>query len=148
MSQEENKTNPSKQNQALIRYVAILFGVAFIMVLVSFLMSVHGNREDLSQITQSANSALVRAEELQNANRLLTEENQTLKQQIQAIASNTADGEKQVVEAYELLTRALAAREAGNQQELLELLEELETKHLLLSDAGQELYQGLLDQAE
>ena len=148
MSQEETKGCPAKQNQALIRYLAVLFGVAFVMVLVSFLVSIHGSRDDLSQLTQSANSALTRAEQLQDANRLLTEENEALKQQVQAVAADSVDAEKQVVEAYELLTRAVAARDAGDMEEVQSLLEDLEAGVRLLSEAGQEVYAGLVEDCE
>mgnify|MGYP000559070395 FL=1 len=54
------------RNKALMTYIAILFGVAFVLVLFSFLMQQKDSRQTISELNQNANNALSRAEQLQD----------------------------------------------------------------------------------
>ena len=71
----EKPTSPNR-NRALMTYIAFLFGVAFVLVLLSFLIQQKDSRQTISELNQNANSALSRAEQLQDNNRELLEANQ------------------------------------------------------------------------
>jgi len=69
MNDEHQKPSglDEKKKSALIHYVAILFIVAFIIVLISMLGTMRDSREDISALTQSSVSALQKAEQLQKS---------------------------------------------------------------------------------
>lgn len=73
---EEAKQPPANRNRALMTYIAFLFGVAFVLVLLSFLIQ----QKDISELNKNASSALSRAEQLQDDNRELSEANLTLQE--------------------------------------------------------------------
>lgn len=76
--------NPNRA-QALIRYVAILFAVAFLLVLFSFIVSMRDSKQTISELNKDANSSLARAEQLQDENRQLQEEKAELEDKIQEL---------------------------------------------------------------
>ena len=67
-----------KRKQSLLRYIAIMFVVAFVLVLISLV----GQTRSIGKLSQSSASALQRAEELQNTNRELTEQIRELETQL------------------------------------------------------------------
>lgn len=67
-----------KRKQSLLRYIAIMFVVAFVLVLVSLV----GQTRSIGQLSESSASALQRAEELQNTNRELTAQIENLEAQL------------------------------------------------------------------
>lgn len=89
---EESKAGLSDQKKtALLRYMAVLFGVAFLLVLLSLLIQMRDSNETISTLSQSKAGALERAELLQNENQKLTEQNQTLSEQTAALEAQVAD---------------------------------------------------------
>lgn len=74
----ENAVLSERKKTALLRYMSILFGVAFLLVLLSFLIQARDSRETISDLNQSNASALQNAVQLQNENRALLEENQKI----------------------------------------------------------------------
>ena len=82
--QQEPERTPSQasRNNALLRYISILFCAVFLLVALSFLRQLRNSQETISQLNQNASSALSKAEQLQDENRALTEKNQELNGQI------------------------------------------------------------------
>ncbi len=82
-AQEEDKTalSTGKRN-ALLRYMAILFGVAFLLVLLSFLIQMRDSRDTISDLHESNASALQNALQLQEENQALTAANAKLTERI------------------------------------------------------------------
>ncbi len=109
-----------KRNWALFRYIAIMFTVAFILVLLSLYLTTHRNsQQTISQLNQNANSALVRAEQLQNDNRELTETNLTLQEALTQMEADLAAAQERLTTQEEIID----AKTSENQ----ELLKENET---------------------
>ena len=85
---EENKNQPEKsglddkKKTALLRYMSILFAVAFLLVLYSMLAQMRNSQSTISELNQSSASALQKAELLQEENRTLEEKNAGLQQQL------------------------------------------------------------------
>lgn len=79
----EEKKPPKVRQRALITYIALLFGVAFVLVLLSFL----AQQRDISKMNQNTNNALSRAEQLQDDNRELRENNTALQNQLTDVLS-------------------------------------------------------------
>lgn len=93
-----------KRNWALFRYIAIMFGVAFILVFMSLYFTTRrDSQQTISQLSQNANSALARAEQLQNDNRELTETNLALQKELNhleealATAQDTATSQEETI---------------------------------------------------
>lgn len=86
MNEETNQIQPEKsgldenRKSALLRYVAIMFAVAFVLVLLSMLGQMRNSKTAISELSQSSSSALQRAEQLQQDNLELTEANAELMQ--------------------------------------------------------------------
>lgn len=103
--QDEEEISPlsDKKKNALVRYMAILFGVAFLLVLLSFLIQLRDSRETISDLSQANSSALQNAGRLQEDNQKLVQDKETLLQQIASL-------EAQLQEREESVERAEAAR--------------------------------------
>ena len=59
---------------ALLRYMAILFAVAFLLVLLSLILQTHSSKSTISELSAASTSALDNAVKLQEQNRTLQEE--------------------------------------------------------------------------
>lgn len=70
------------KRNALLRYMAILFGVAFLLVLLSFLIQMRDSRETISDLSASKTNALENALRLQEENQSLTVANGELTDQV------------------------------------------------------------------
>lgn len=103
--QDEEEVSPlsNKKKNALVRYMAILFGVAFLLVLLSFLIQMRDSRETISDLSQANSSALQNAGRLQEDNQKLIQDKEALLQQVAAL-------ETQLRETEESVERAEAAR--------------------------------------
>ena len=143
---EENKNNqPEKsgldetRKSALLRYVAILFAVAFVLVLVSMLGQMRDSKSTISELSQSSTSAIQKAEQLQDENQELRQENvelvqdkKFLQQQVlqlteesealQEEAEAAAEQQEKLQEAYEALLAALETGETENLEQYLNIL--------------------------
>ncbi len=82
-SQPEKSGIDDKRKNALLRYVAIMFAVAFLLVLLSLIGQMRDSKNTISQLSQSSSSALQKAEQLQDTNRLLEENNLLLKKDVE-----------------------------------------------------------------
>ena len=56
---------PAGKRSALLRYMAILFIVAFILVVISLIMQINSSNDTISDLSSASTGALARAEELQ-----------------------------------------------------------------------------------
>ena len=119
MNDENQKPSglDEKKKSALIHYVAILFIVAFIIVLISMLGTMRDSREDISALTQSSVSALQKAEQLQDDNQTLQEENLELEAKIKELEA--------ALEAQKQETSKAGQKEADLEATAAELEQEL-----------------------
>lgn len=93
---EERKPLSEPRKRALISYIAILFGMAFFLVLLSMLIQQRDSRDTISQLNQNASSALAKAEQLQDQNRVLAEEKLNLENQLRTAQSDGEDLQDQI----------------------------------------------------
>lgn len=79
MSDQLKPSQPldDKKKNALMRYIFILFAVAFLLILLSFFMQLRDTNQTISELVQSNASALQNAEKLQEDNRKLVDERET-----------------------------------------------------------------------
>ena len=172
MSEETKNTQPEKQPEktglddtrksALLRYVAVLFAVAFILVLLSMFSQMRDSKSAISELSQSSTSALQKAEQLQDENQELRQTNvelvqdkKFLQQQVEQITTNienletdlealqedaeaAAEEQQKLLEAYEAL---LLAMETGN-------TENLEQYKEILGENGLKAYETLTKEVE
>ena len=170
-SGEQRPPISDKKRNALLRYMAVLFGVAFLLVLLSFLIQMRDSRETISDLHQSNTSALQNAVRLQEENQVLATANEELTAQVEAYQSDLDDAreaqdrlseekaalEQQLAEAqqtdtdrqsaYDLLLQAQQTAAAGDLETLAAQLSELAPLETLLSEeayAQYEILQGLL----
>lgn len=126
MNEENAKPLEENKNHSALRYLAILFAVAFVLVLVSLLAQFRNSSAAIHELTQSGISALQNAEILQQNNRQLEEELDNTKR------------------AYELL---LIASQTGRYK-LEEALEPLEELVQYLDREGLDVYESLMEKVE
>ncbi len=174
--QEQNrevcaKKKTAVRERALITYLTLLFGVAFILVLLSFVMQ----QRDISQAHKNTSNALSRAEQLQDDNRDLAEKLQEVQAELEMVQNENEDLEEEIAdmqtrlsdkdqeiselkeeiknagknptqtpEAYELLLRAQRALEEEKTAEFRAAMEKLAAQKDALSANGKALYEELL----
>ena len=151
---EENKQQSAPvsdhKRTALLRYMTILFAVAFALVLLSYLIQAFNSQSTINQLNATSASALQNAEHLQDTNRELTEENERLnaaldnanalameyyesvrteREAAEVKGRNAATAETQQV--YDLLVKAAMTQDEA---EKARLLKELEGRDSYLSD--------------
>lgn len=81
----------SAKKTALLRYMAILFAVAFLLVLASLILQKNSSQEQIGALNESNASAITRAEQLQTQNRDLQDEVASLKQELEDVQSQLDD---------------------------------------------------------
>lgn len=81
MEEEKKQAADAKRRMALLRYIGIMFAVAFVLVAASLVVQMKNSRNTISELNQTNSSALYNAEQLQNQNRELEEEKETLMQE-------------------------------------------------------------------
>ena len=153
----EKPTSPNR-NRALMTYIA-------------FLIQQKDSRQTISELNQNANSALSRAEQLQDNNRELLEANQALQDQVVQLQADLDETSKnysqleetntslqeshaalqaqctkqeQQVQAYELLLSAQRALDQEDTEEFLTAMKDLKPLAENLDAEGKTLYQELL----
>ena len=128
--QPEKSGLDEKRKTALLRYVAILFAVAFVLVLISLLGQARHSKTAITELSQTSSSALQKAEQLQQDNQSLseaneelvqdkkylqqqveqlTEEIETLEEELETVRQEQADLQK----AYDTLLAETASQEEG-----------------------------------
>ena len=167
---EQNKTpvDDGRKN-ALLRYIAILFAVAFLFVLLSLVMQMRASRATISELNAASASALKNAETLQDDNRQLQEENAALKEEVESLQDQLEDAQEaasdaaweqnvaeakqegqSIREAYENLLTLMREGTAGQEGNVAisKALESLELLQDYLGTQGQKEYQSLIEGEE
>lgn len=166
---EQNKTpvDDGRKN-ALLRYIAILFAVAFLFVLLSLVMQMRDSRATISELNAASASALKNAETLQDDNRQLQEDNAALKEEVESLQDQLEDAEassdgaweqqlaeakqegQSIREAYENLLTLMREGTAGQEGNVAisKALESLELLQDYLGTQGQKEYQSLIEGEE
>lgn len=134
-----------KKRNAMVRYIAVMFAVAFALVVLSYLVQMKKNQTTITELNQTSLSALKNAETLQAENQELTEKNleltaaladaQAETQEAQArtetereaartegLEEGRTEGATQTQKAYDLLVKALAEEDPEAQRKLLDEL--------------------------
>lgn len=164
-----------EKRTALLRYMAILFGVAFLLVLLTFLIQLRDSKQTISELNKSNASALQNAGKLQEENQALTAAKTDLETQVadleaevedltdsnEELEESQKDLEKQLEEAnqkvtdtqtaYVLLAQAKAAKSEEDLETLATVMDQLEPLTELLADDDQATaahLQSLLPDAE
>ena len=111
-----------KRKKSLLRYIAVMFVVAFVLVLVSLV----GQTRSIGHLSESSASALQRAEELQTTNRELTEqldeavrEKETLQEENAELTDEIQAKTEEInalQEEIEALKQQLQTMKEGNEQ--------------------------------
>ena len=122
--QPEKSGLDEKRKNALLRYVAIMFAVAFVFVLLSLLGQMRDSETTISQLSQSSTSAWQKAENLQENNLELELENQELSMELEALQKQVVELEKQVT-GVSNHNQELQNQINTLQQEKTQLLEDL-----------------------
>lgn len=170
LSQEDRKPLSADKRAALLRYMAILFAVAFLMVLASLLIQTHSSRAALSEMSKNNSDALsnamANAEFLQDQNRELQDENRELRAQLEAL-EDEQDGTDALARqlaalqaeydalrehatgterAYEALITALGCKSHEGNVTFSRAMDTVEQNREYLSDEALEIYEALLDE--
>lgn len=98
---------PGAKRTALLRYMAVMFAAAFLLVLLSMIFQMRSHNTTISQLNQSSASALAKAEQLQEDNRKLQKDLSTARQYV---AAAREEGERDVEDtrtAYDALLQVL-----------------------------------------
>lgn len=174
--ESEEKPKPvlsDKRKRALINYMAILFAVAFLLVALSLAIQRRDSQAQISTLGATANSALEKADQLQETNRLLqaqldeaaaaqksleselaqtqaqlrttTEAQESLSASNQELLQEKLSAEHQA-NAYRLLVQALSARDSEDLKGLQEALAALEQESQYLDETDLATYQALVSQ--
>lgn len=140
-AQQEAPAQPmvdQKRNSALMRYIALLFGVAFIFVLLSFIISHRDSQQTISQLNENADSALTRVEKLQSDNRELEASNAELQKEVERLEAELAAVDPEMVSDMENVIESLAGRNDKLTKEndaLNKKIEKIQTAYDLLMQA-------------
>ena len=157
----EKKTGGPKTQNALLRYITILFAVAFLVVLLSLVISNQQTQNTITALNQTSASALENAEQLQEMNRELSDANAALQEQINQLeleleqanedkaqaredAQAAETAAEETAKAYELLLTAMDARQNGDPEAFDAAMMALEPMQELLSDAAVDCYNELV----
>lgn len=122
--QQEKQPAPLSEARktALLRYMAVLFAVAFLLVLLSLILQAHSSKATISELTQTSSSALSNVEQLQAQNRDLQDEKQTLTQEKSELEAQVEDLQKQLDEKEESAEKLKLELELAHTKEAYEAL--------------------------
>ena len=122
--QTEKTGLDDKRKNAMLRYIGIMFLVAFVFVLVSMLGELRSSEATISALNQTSSSAITKAEQLQDHNRQLEKDNAYLEGRIEELEKNLAQAEADLGDARSDLSEQ-DKELASLQTELSELLKDL-----------------------
>lgn len=154
---ENDIVREHRKKNTFLAYLTILFVVAFLLVLLSYLMQLRDSRATISELNESNISVLANAQRLQQANEALSGENADLREQLRNARDAQAELQTQleaaetaqqtaaddVAAAYEALLLARGARDSGDHAVFLGAMQTLEPLAGYLSAEGTVLYQQL-----
>lgn len=132
-AQKTAKPLSEKRKAALLRYMAVLFCAAFILVLISLILQMHSSEAKISELNAASTSALSNAEALQTENRTLQDEKIALEKKNEELQEKIDELTKQLEEA--------AQAEEDSQTAENEVVKNLRTE----LDRTKEAYEALLE---
>ena len=102
---ENEKLTPAEKpldetkKAALLRYLGIMFVVAFVFVLISMFSELRSNKATILELNQSSTSALTKVDQLQNDYQQMTADNAYLQGRIEELEKQLLDAEAELEEA-------------------------------------------------
>lgn len=114
---EADKAKP-RRTASVVTYIAILFAVAFALLLLSYFMQ----QRNTSQVIEGLQSSVNAVENLQNTNAALYQQVETLKTQLKEQESNYTELQSNMAAAQTL---------AANQKKAMDLFWQIERTYLL-----------------
>ena len=119
-----------EKRTALLRYMAILFGVAFLLVLLTFLIQLRDSKQTISELNKSNASALQNAGKLQDENQALSAANATLEVQVEDLEAQVEDLEESKERLKKTQSQLEQELEDANQK-----VTDTQTAYVLLAQA-------------
>lgn len=153
---EESQAKPmdEKRKTALLRYLVILFAIAFLLVLISMLCQLRNTQSTVSELAQSSTSAAENIQLLQEKNRnleaSLAAEQEANKNLLDALGESEALTEK-TRQAYEQLLVVMDLASQGSWEgnvALSRALDAMEELKQYLDQTGLDVYESLLKEVE
>ena len=136
---------PGAKRTALLRYMAVMFAAAFLLVLLSMIFQMRSHNTTISQLNQSSASALAKAEQLQEDNRQLQKDLSIARQYV---AAAREEGERDVEDtktAYDALLLVLGTDEPQDGDvEYSKAVETVKNMKNFLSDEAYALFEETL----
>ncbi len=127
MSDKEQKPKEpvldEKRKNALMRYMAVLFGVAFFLVVLTYLIQLRDTNQTISQLSTNNASALQNAESLQEENRSLNDTVKADREKMAGLETEVATQEMTIAQLEEDL-----AEQKDATQEAYAEVSEMETQ--------------------
>ena len=105
-----------KRKNAMLRYIGIMFVVAFLFVLISMLSELRTSEATITELNQSSTSAIQKAEQLQDNNRQLETDNAYLTGRIEELEKQIEDLELELAVSEEKVQNQEADLSALDQQ--------------------------------
>ena len=137
MSEEKNVTPlepqeeklPKAKRTALVRYMAILFVVAFVLVLLSLVLQYYRSSRTITELNHSKLGAIASAEQMQDENRELEQRVAQMEQQVKQSQKEAQDAQTAAQTAEETAAELEASynQELTDQQNVYEALVQLLT---------------------
>ncbi len=155
---DPKQTNPNEQTTqqigdirrtALLRYMAILFSVAFLLVLGSLVVQMHKSQATISELNATSSSALSNAEQLQEQNRALQDDKRELERENQTLEHDNQTLEQQLTVAQDQvreLDQKLQALQEQQQEQQTE--NQTRTELQLELERTKEAYEALMTALE
>lgn len=141
LQHEAEHSRPRKKGTA-VSYLAILFGAAFLLLLLSYFMQQRANEQTISGLQDSVNS-FQSVETLVDTNKRLSEENKELKEQVDALTDQTdtlqkdvaaaqkaAAGQEKQLQAMDWFWRIQRSFSKGSKNDAKKLVEQFEATGL------------------
>lgn len=148
-----------RRRSAMVLYFSGLFFLAFLAVLVSMLVQQRNSQATISDLIAGKDTAVAKAEQLQDENRNLNQQIRELENQRQDALQQQEEARQALAEvqsaleeqtragaAYELVLRAQAALEQEDTEQFKSLLDQAQKEKDFLGPAGQALLEELLAQ--
>ena len=144
---ETGKPLSEKRKSALLRYMAVLFCAAFILVLISLILQTHSSEAKISELNAASTSALSNAEALQNENRALQDEAAQAEEDSQAAENEMIKSLRteldRTKEAYEALLEAKSCETREGNVTFSRAMQTLERLKDYLGQTALEEYKAL-----
>lgn len=137
---------PKDKRTALLRYMAVLFAAAFVLVLLSMLVQMNNSNSTISQLSQSSASALAKAEQLQEDNRALEKEVSAAKKYIGVAREAGEKKQQETAATYDALILLLTTEQTEGDVEYTQALETVEKGRRYLSEEALSMYEALLEE--